>query len=93
MDTLEPSVAEAMATFYAVSLCQTLGFHSIFLEGDEQFVFDAMKSKERNGSRYGHLVEDTILVLRSFSKWHNGHVCRDVNKAAHTLAKEATNKS
>jgi hypothetical protein len=31
----------------------------------------------------------TRVILNSFPHWQCGHVSREVNKAAHTLAKEA----
>jgi hypothetical protein len=31
---MDPGVAEAMALFHGVSLCISLGFHDVFLEGD-----------------------------------------------------------
>ena len=34
----------------------------------------------------GRLIEDTRIIFKSLQSWVVGHVCREVNKAAHCLA-------
>jgi hypothetical protein len=38
---------------------------------------------------YGHIVEDTRGVLNNLRSWFVGHVKREANFGAHSLAKEA----
>ena len=63
---LEPTPAEAMATFYGVLLCQALVAQNIYLGSDVQVAIDALVSTTRNESSFGHIVDDTIVVLTSF---------------------------
>jgi ribonuclease HI len=67
MGMVEASIAaEAMAMYYAVSLCKMMGFQNLLLEGDAKVVFEALKERVPSCSRYGHLVEDTREVLKFF---------------------------
>ncbi|XP_059436168.1 uncharacterized protein LOC132169100 [Corylus avellana] len=89
MGSLESIAVEALATFYAASLCEEIGLHSILLEGDAHLVIVALEAKDQNGNTYVHLVEVMRLVLSSFHIWQICHLSRDANKAAHGLVKEA----
>ena len=53
----------------------------------------AIEETKQNWSRYGHIVEDTKLVLRSLRQWRIGHVKQEANEAVHGLAKEASRGS
>jgi hypothetical protein len=44
---MDPGVAEAMALFHGVSLCISLGFHNVFLEGDAK-----IEEKKKRGSEW-----------------------------------------
>lgn len=82
-----------MVALAAVELCCDLGFHDILLEGDSLNVVKAQKDKQPNLHRYGHVVEDTHLLLRSMRSWAIGHVNRESNQTMHNLAKEASKNS
>ena len=69
---LELTPVEAVATFYRASLCQVLPVQNIFLKSDAQVVIDALVSTDYNGSNFGHIVDDTKVMLNSFSKWKCG---------------------
>ena len=43
----------------------------------------------QNWLRYGQIVEDTKVVLRSLRQWKIGHIKREANEVAHGLVKEA----
>ena len=49
-----------------------------------------LQARDQNGSRYGHLVENAKLIFNSLLNWKPNHVRRNVNGAAHILAKLAT---
>ena len=42
------------------------------------------------GSRHGHIIDDTKMLLTSFTDWQANHVRRTLNTAAHRLAKVAS---
>lgn len=63
---LEPTAAEALAPFYAMQFTQEMGATNVLLECDSLVVVEALNSWERNGSQYGHIVEDTRALLQSF---------------------------
>ena len=64
----EPVTGEALAALHAAKLCRDLEFFEVILESDSLLVVKAIGEKEQNWLRYGHIVEDTKLVLRSL--WH-----------------------
>lgn len=61
-------------------------------EGDSLMVVRAITAKEPSCHRYGQIVEDIKLVLRSLRQWTICHVNREVNYPAHGLAKEGSRK-
>lgn len=87
---LEPTTAEAMAVFFAVQLCQECGVQKLIVEGDAQTVINDLKREEEHGNRFGHIIDDTKLLLGSFIDWQANHVRRMLNTAAHRLAKMAS---
>ena len=86
----EPAIREAVAALHAVELCQDLGIFEVVLEGDSIMVTKAIGGHGENWLRFGQIVEDIKLVLRSFWQWRVSHVKRVANVAAHGLVKEAT---
>lgn len=64
------------------------GFFYIMLEGESLTIVKAITTKEPRDDRYGQIVEDIKLVLKSLRKWEVCHTKRDGNNAAPTLAKE-----
>jgi hypothetical protein len=87
---LDPTVGEALASLHAVRLGQELGGSAIILEGDAKQVVEAINSDVSNVSRFGHLVEDIRLNLKSFPRWRCVFANRNANFAAHNLARGAT---
>jgi hypothetical protein len=89
---LDPTVGEALASLHAVRLGQELGGSAIILEGDAKQVVEAINSDVSNVSRFGHLVEDIRLTLKSFPRWRCVFANRNANVAAQqdNLARGAT---
>jgi ribonuclease HI len=90
---IDPTVAEAMALWKAVSCCLDLGFSRIHLEGDALEVVQALKQTGSCWSRYGQIIEDTRSQLNGISGWCVSHTRREANEAAHILAKAAISQS
>jgi ribonuclease HI len=84
-------VAEALGAVLAAEFGRDLGLQDILLEGDSLLVVKAIKEPWTQWRSYGHLVEDARGVLNTRRSWTIGHVKRETNYAAHTLAKEAVN--
>jgi ribonuclease HI len=85
----DPAIGEALVVLHAAGFCCDLGICEVILEGDSLMVTRAFEKKGENWLRYGQIVEDTKLVLRSFRQWRISHLCIEANDAAHGLAKEA----
>ncbi|KAF5482155.1 hypothetical protein F2P56_002746 [Juglans regia] len=81
--------AEIVALWYAVKLCNSLGFNRVILEGDAEVVVKAVHSEEENLSSIGHVIEDVKIVLKERRAWRVQHVQREGNKVAHLLAKNS----
>jgi ribonuclease HI len=67
--SIEPTMGEVTALFYAESLCRELGIHEVIFEGDAKQVVDAINSNTSKWSRFGHLIEDTRQMLQFLSRW------------------------
>ncbi|XP_059445445.1 uncharacterized protein LOC132177210 [Corylus avellana] len=85
---LEPTAAEAMAVFYGVKFCQENGLHKIIIESDANRVTTAIQNRGGKTCRFGHLMDDILLILGSFPS-EVRHVKRKANKAAHGLTRAA----
>lgn len=79
-----------MAALYAVELCHDLGIYDIILEGDSLVVVKAIKEASSSWVVFGQIMDNIQLVLQSLRSWNIGHVKREANSVARTLAKEAT---
>jgi hypothetical protein len=88
---MEPTMGEAMASYYAACFSRDFGAQKLVLEGDAMKVVKALQSSSPNLSRYGHVIEDTKNVLSSMAIWRSSHFGRESNNAAHVLAKMAVN--
>jgi ribonuclease HI len=86
MDTI---AAEATALFYGMKLRKELGVSNLVVEGDSKVVISAIQQRDASSSRFGHLIDDIVVVLSSSPSWQMMHVRRDSNHAAHELAKAA----
>ncbi|XP_059446658.1 uncharacterized protein LOC132178227 [Corylus avellana] len=87
---LDPTTVEVMATIRAAQFCKEMDVSNVLIEGDAQKIIQALQNGDQNGSRYGQLVEDAKLILTSLMNWKPNYVRRNVNGAAHILAKMAT---
>jgi ribonuclease HI len=70
----EPAAGEAMAALHAAKLCHDLGIFEVVLEGDSILVTKAIGGHGENWLRFGQIVEDIKLVLRSFRQWRVSRV-------------------
>ena len=61
---------EALAARRAMELALELSLDNIVLEGDNESLFKAMKSKDRSLAQHSHLIKD-ILFLSSFFSTFN----------------------
>jgi ribonuclease HI len=86
---LDTTAAEATALFYGMKLCKELGVSNLVVEGDSKVVISAIQQHDASSSRFGHLIDDILMVLSSSPSWQMMHVRRDSNHAAHGLAKVA----
>jgi hypothetical protein len=87
--SLEPTDAEALAAFYAVTLGRDYGFSKVILEGDTKVVVDSVNSDVADCSRRGHMIADIREGLREFQCWEIKYVRRTANNIAHVLARAA----
>jgi ribonuclease HI len=65
---VEPVMAEALAAFHAIELCQEMDFSDIILEGDALQIVNTMKTTGTNWSNFGHIVngiKSELSQLRS----------------------------
>lgn len=90
MEIYDLVFAEASVALCAVELCREVGVHDIFLEGDSQLVVKAIFDLRPSWIRYGQIIDDIRMVLRSLRSWKIRHVKRETNEAAHKLAKGST---
>lgn len=74
----------------AIQLAREMGLTQVCLEGDAKIIVDAVNSREPDWSRSGHLVDDIRTELAAISCWSMVYVCREINQAAHTLARLAS---
>jgi hypothetical protein len=70
---------------FAPNFCQEIGIQYLMLEGDALTIVQALSNDKANGTRFGHLVEDTRRVLKT-KGWQCTFVSRTGNEAAHSLA-------
>ena len=56
-------------------------------------IVDAVKSREYDASRLGHLIGDIRVALATLSAWEVRHVRRQGNKVAHVLANLAMHEN
>ena len=66
---------------------QGVGVSNLVIEGDSQVVILVAQKRDASSSRFGHLIDNIVTVMSSSPCWQIGHVRRDSNRAAHSLAK------
>jgi hypothetical protein len=86
---LDPATAEALAAWKMVRFCLSMGWDSVWLEGDCLEVVQAMNSSEAAWGRYGPLINESKQLLEQFQNWTVGRVPRTCNVVAHKLAQFA----
>jgi ribonuclease HI len=86
---VDPTAAEASALFHGLNQCKVLGVSKLVVEGDSKVIISAVQNREASSSRYGHLIDDLVMLLDSSPGWQMVHVRRESNRAAHGLAKVA----
>jgi hypothetical protein len=62
----------------------------IIVEGDSLTIIKALQNEGEQGARYGHILDDTKLLLGSFMDWKANHVSRIFNIATYKSAKMAS---
>ncbi|XP_059429871.1 uncharacterized protein LOC132163564 isoform X2 [Corylus avellana] len=90
LNCLHPSaIAEAVGALRAAEFCCDLGLHNVVLEGDSLIVVQDILALASNWCAHGQIVADIRVVLNSRRSWMVMHTKRNVNQAAHGLAKHA----
>jgi hypothetical protein len=87
--TIKKPNIDARRALRVVNFSRELGFYKIILEGDALQIMQALKNESSNWYIYDHLIEETRGVLQNMQKWKVHHVKRNLNGAAHQLAKVA----
>ncbi|XP_041027052.1 uncharacterized protein LOC121267270 [Juglans microcarpa x Juglans regia] len=80
-------MAKTVALWYAVDLCNELGFNKVIFEGDAQLVVEAVNSEDEDLFARGHIIEDIKTVFKGRSAWKVKFIRREENGVAHLLAK------
>jgi hypothetical protein len=86
----DPTIAEAMTILYATKFSLGMGFLDIIMEGNALQIVKEVNSDAPCLSNYGHFVEEVKSGLSSLRSYSFVHVKREVNLAAHGLARKAT---
>ena len=92
IDSTDHLLAEASAAHLAVRKIHEAGFSSVILEGDSLLVIQAIQSIP-NAQLWA--IDNVIFYIKSiltnFSFWLASHVYRELNTAAHSVARWALN--
>ena len=75
--------AEALACRKAMEFAVDTGFSDLIIEGDNIEVIKAISSAGDNGSRLGHIYEDTRCLAANLRDWSMSWVRRNANTVAH----------
>jgi ribonuclease HI len=85
----DPAMAEAFAAWEAVNFCFDRGWKNIIFEGDALSIVLALRNTGQCWSAYGHVIEDTKVLLERVESVAIKHVNRSGNKVAHSLSQMA----
>lgn len=88
----DPGLAEAMAAYQGALLCKEFGGSRVMLEGDALKVVNDVRKDGPCRGEYGMVVNSLKGCLLQFPEWKVRHVRRQVNNAAHTLARMAVSQ-
>ena len=87
-DLTDPLLAEAKAALLAVRKAFEAGSHSIVLEGDSLLVIQAIQNLPLAQLwTIDSVIFDIQSLLANFSFWYASHACRELNTAAHSIAR------
>jgi ribonuclease HI len=86
---VDPKMAEAMAALWAVLFCKEVGFINVIIEGDAAQVVIEINSPPPYLSNTGQFTESIIKETKGLRTVKFNHVHRELNGAAHALAKVA----
>ncbi|KAF5445267.1 hypothetical protein F2P56_034332 [Juglans regia] len=84
-----PKVAESMALWKAMQICNELNIQKVIFEGDAKTVIMAVKNDEEILSLVGPLIDDIRNVFKLRKDWFLQFDYREKNSIAHNLAKAA----
>jgi ribonuclease HI len=87
---VSPKTVEVMAALLAVQFSKEVGFMDVMFEGDAVQVVKEIQFEHSSFSRLGHLLECIQSEMQSFRMVNFYYIPRGCNKAADTLAKEAS---
>jgi hypothetical protein len=61
-------------------------YKKIIIESDAKRITIAIQNRGQDTCKFGHLMDDILLLLGLFPSWEICHVKLEANKAAHGLA-------
>ena len=82
-------LVEALAARRAILFAQELCLAHVMVEGDSLRVITAINNPQKNRTQWGHVVEDIKKASSWFQTCSFGHIYREGNSLAHSLAKRA----
>ncbi|XP_050280472.1 uncharacterized protein LOC126721479 [Quercus robur] len=82
-------LVEALAARRAILFAQELCLGQVMVEGDSLRVITAINNPQKNRTQWGHVVEDIKKASSWFQTCSFGHIYREGNSLAHSLAKRA----
>ncbi|XP_062164873.1 uncharacterized protein LOC133871438 [Alnus glutinosa] len=85
----DPSLAEAIGAWHALSLCSFQGFSQVNFERDSQVVVSVLQKGNQSCSSIGQIIEDTRHCLSALYPSRVTFVKHEANTAAHKLVKSA----
>ena len=80
-------LVEALAARRAILFSQELCLAHVMVEGDSLKVITAINNPQKNRTQWGHVVEDIKRASSWFQTCSFGHLYREGNSLAHSLAK------
>ena len=82
-------LVEALAARRAILFAQELCLGQVMVEGDSLRVITDINNPQKNRTQWGHVVEDIKKASSWFQTCSFGHIYREGNSLAHSLAKRA----
>jgi hypothetical protein len=85
----DPEVAETVVAWRTLSFCCEQGFQKIILEGDSLNVIKDLQQEEGCWSKYGQIIEDMQVLIRTLQCCKVNHIWREANGVVHRLMRNA----